>query len=156
MQDKDIERIALFFFLLTLDQNVAAQLSSQVVDILLRRSKGQLKELNERELVRLLISFFLKNKKTLQQVRSEIMPHFKDWSAPDKFNINIYREFSKRTDIEILVPFLLCAVLQFSDESVSQELNITKGTLASRLQKAYLKIGDLSRPERTSLSGVNS
>lgn len=154
MQEKDLEKIALFFFLLTLDQNIAAQLSSQVADLILRKNRGSEKPVETKELIALLVSFYRKNKKQLLQVRSEIMPHFKDWVAPEKFNINVFREFSKRVDIDSLVPFLLVGVLEFHQDDVSSVLEITPGTLSARLQKSFVMLGDLAHSKTSIRGGV--
>lgn len=156
MQDKDIEKIALFFFLLTLDQNIAAQLSSRVVDTILRRTKGGKYPIESKELLVLLVGMYRKNRKQLLQVRSEIMPHFKDWIAPEKFNINVFREFSKKIDIDSLVPFLLVGVLEFRQEEVGQVLDVTPGTLSARLQRSFVLLGDLAQPKGSLHGGASS
>jgi hypothetical protein len=156
VQDKHLEKIALFFFLLTLDQKIAAQLSSQVADSILRKSRGGQKPVESKELIALLVNFYRKNRKHLLQVRSEIMPHFKDWLVPEKFDINVFREFSKKVDIDSLVPFLLVGVLEFPQEDVSSVLEITPGTLSARLQKSFVMLGDLANPKVFIRGGVSS
>lgn len=142
MTEEHLRKILTFFFFATLDNKKAKLLSKKCWNWCLTKKNSQPKLSSEEILVLSLAHFWDQLKKENRHGVTQITED-SGWILKPDFRLEIWVGYYKNASEEEIFALLLYKVLQFSPETISKCLGISKGTINYRTSKGVKKIGQL-------------
>ena len=147
MGEDRIQSLALFFFFSTLEERFAQSITIKA----LKKCQKKMKrfQLPDKKwpsvIVHVTNTFFNKFKK--QKHHPPAISHKAKCLIPDNIDLSPWIEFQKKADLDEFLAVLWSKVLGFSDESISEGLGVTTGTVRHRLSRGLHILGAINRGE---------
>jgi hypothetical protein len=155
MFDKEIRAIILFFFFSFLDDRLAKKASSLAVDLFFSNMRAAPQADPTEVVVKICYSIWKKMN------GNSLRGNFKHdstngLSIPSTVDINLWKAFQKIASEEDLLAAIFVKILKLNESKVSHALEISDGTLTSRLSRGFdLLIQLSSKSKKVDLAGRN-
>ena len=133
-----LQKLAQFFFFVTLDEELAGLFSRRAAGEFLRRSAD---EVSDKALVQVCY-FALKKLWDEKQIhRSFTVSYKKGWSFPEPMDLSPWASFRAQAEVDELAAVLFVKVLKIPKISVVEALGISPGTVQLRLSRGLRQLG---------------
>lgn len=130
-----LQKLAQFFFLSTLDEEMAALFSRRAAGEFLRKGRDASEPLSDRTFVQ--VCYFSLKKLWSEGLSDQAftVTYQKGWAFPEPVDLASWAAFRRQADLEEFTAVLFLRVLKIPENSVSQALGVTVGTLRFRLAR---------------------
>lgn len=143
MTEEHLKKISLFFFLLTLDENRARNLSSKCWAWCLN-TKTKSPKLHPDSVVLLALAHFWESLKNENRTGVARFSLDAGWALPADVKIEPWLLFHRTATDEEMWTALLCQILRYPTTKISETLGLTQGTLRYRLSRAVRRMGRIA------------
>jgi hypothetical protein len=148
MTDELINKSALFFYLLTLDDKLATEATRKALELMQVRGNKKIVPSQESEVELMLkccLEEWFKLRPRLHKDQTQVTTTTAlRW--PEHLDLNPWKEFQKRAPEPELIAVACVHVLGFSEATLARCLNLTDGTIRYRIGKGLALLGQLNRP----------
>ena len=141
MSEQDINSIALFFFLALLDEKKCVKLSQKVIKELKKSWKNDSSIDKEQSLISECQVVLEKALDGKSNVIGAVVSNGEDWGLPKNVGLEAWKKFLQTEEISNVIPLIWGEVLGKSDENISKALNLSRGTIQTRIAKGLAHLG---------------
>jgi hypothetical protein len=136
-----LQKMAKFFFLMTLDEEKASVFSRRAANEFLHKINDRSQLLNEVSMVQ--ICYFALKKIWPEQGREQSfqVSFEKGWFFKKPTDLSPWASFRRKADRDEFAAVLFLKVLKIPVDIVAQALNVTEGTLRLRLSRGLRALG---------------
>jgi hypothetical protein len=155
MPDEIIGKSALFFFLLTFNDRIATDATVKIIEVIKNRSSrrtgaSSVEDTNLECMIECCMEHWQTlhtrfSKEKVQIVSSKLL----QW--PEHIDLNPWKEFQKRAPENELIAVTWVHVLGIPEQILARALKVSEGTIRYRVGKGLSLLGQLNRPNISSL-----
>lgn len=138
MGEQEIKSIALFFLLAFLDETIALEATRTFLKKTRKGSSSKLKIAHD---------IFLEYRQNPRFRLSATGIIQENTVLPAKINLSAWRQFLRESDPQSLFPLIWIQILKEDEKIVAAAMNVTSGTLHTRVGQALEKLGGLIESE---------
>lgn len=155
MTDDLISKCALFFFLLTLDDQKAIDITIKTLKLFKRQQRqvagaSAFNSTDLELLIKLCLIEWQEIRTRLKRDQIQIIGS-KALKWPEHIDLNPWKEFQKHAPENELIAVIWVHVLGIPEASLARSLNLSEGTVRYRVGKGLSLLGQLNRPNISSL-----
>lgn len=149
LSDEQARKVALFFLFTFMEEGVAVQAAHQAVARLKSMTKGDHQNsIQESTTIRVLMKGLDQHRKSLLRQRSGRQPG-RVWVLEPQVDIALWNEFRKTASDGEVVAVVLARILSFSEEDIAEALNLSIGTIRTRVSRGIRQLGQINRAKAT-------
>ncbi|MEY4617490.1 MAG: hypothetical protein RJB66_2450 [Pseudomonadota bacterium] len=150
MTDEIIRKSALFFLLLTLDEEFSKEATRQALIELSNRLKEQagasaLEDSDLELAIRCCIEQWKLTRSQVYSNQSQLIS-IKALQWPEHIDLNPWKEFQKKCSENELLAVICVHILGLSEGALARCLRVSEGTIRYRVGSALALLGQLNRP----------
>lgn len=139
-------KIALFFYLASLNEKLATEQSIRAAQLIKRRKRLEKKHFDEETaIIEVCQSLLTESQVALKHKQLNLM-NATTMAWPDHLDLTPWREFQKRGSFQDRIAVLWVKVIGMPISKVARALMQTEGTIRYRLGKGLAQLGQLNRP----------
>ena len=143
MNEQDIRNLALFFFLILLDEAKALALTAKALKILNSKITPETDTDSKSSLIVSVTKDLYKIDKG-KQSPSAIPFSETYFQLPKSLNFVKWKQLLKDTSLELIVPLVWAHVVGYPSKAVALGLGLTSGSVNSRVAKSLKHLGEIS------------
>lgn len=147
MSEQNLKAIALFFFFAFLDEKIALDASIKITNKFRDRvskhpdfSEAQSQTL----LVQLTKKYFFQHRHRSLRHQTALTGHA-GWQVPTTLDLSAWKQFQKESSENDFLAVIWSKILGFSDESISEGLGVTVGTVRYRIGNGLRALGAMNK-----------
>jgi len=147
--DEQIHDVALFYFYSLLDRGKARYATIETIRRIRQMKKK--KNIPEGEMASLVVSETLKGWEKTQSLHPSRLPAgvaAEHWEVPRRLDLGAWRQFHKSSDRDEFLALIWSQILGFTDDEISQGLNVSTGTVRHRISRGLRGLSAALNPDR--------